>query len=58
MLIRLTDEEKQNYCTMLGGHMKRLRAIVGFTQEDLASLSGISKERISRIENGDRKSVV
>lgn len=52
MLIRLTEEEKQNYCATLGGHLKRLRAIVGFTQEDLADLSGISKERISRIENG------
>ena len=51
MLIRLTDEEKQNYCGTLGSHLKRLRSIVGFTQEDLASLSGISKERISRIEN-------
>ena len=52
MLIRLTEEEKQNYCAALGGHLKRLRAIAGFTQEDLADLSGISKERISRIENG------
>lgn len=52
MLIRLTEDEKQNYCTVLSNHLKRLRAIVGFTQEDLASLSGISKERISRIENG------
>ena len=52
MLIRLTEEEKQNYCAILSNHLKRLRAIVGFTQEDLASLSGISKERISRIENG------
>lgn len=52
MLIRLTEEEKQNYCAVLSSHLKRLRAIVGFTQEDLASLSGISKERISRIENG------
>ena len=32
--------------------MKRLRAIAGLTQDDLAGLSGISKERISRIENG------
>lgn len=32
--------------------MKRLRAIAGYTQDDLADLSGISKERISRIENG------
>ena len=52
VVIRLTDEEKQNYCSVLGSHLKRLRGIVGFTQEDLASLSGISKERISRIENG------
>ena len=52
MLIRLSEDEKRLYCVKLGEHMKRLRAIVGFTQEDLSSLSGISKERISRIENG------
>lgn len=52
VLIRLSEEEKQSYCVTLGNHLKRLRGIVGFTQEDLASLSGISKERISRIENG------
>lgn len=52
MLIRLSDEEKEQYCIKLGANMKRLRAIAGLTQDDLASLSGISKERISRIENG------
>ena len=52
MLIKLNEEEKEQYCIKLGEHMKRLRAISGLTQDDLASLSGISKERISRIENG------
>lgn len=52
LLIRLSDEEKELYCVRLGAHLKRLRAITGFTQDDLAYLSGISKERISRIENG------
>ena len=52
MLIRLSEEEKLSYCIKLGENLKRLRAIIGLTQEDLASLSGISKERISRIENG------
>ena len=52
MLIRLSEEEKSSYCVKLGDNLKRLRAIIGLTQEDLASLSGISKERISRIENG------
>ena len=51
MLIRLTEEEKKQYCIRLGTQMKRLRAIAGLTQDDLAGLSGISKERISRIEN-------
>ncbi len=51
MLIRLNENEKQSYCMKLGSHMKRLRAIAGYTQEDLADLCGISKERISRIEN-------
>ena len=52
MLIKLTEEEKEQYCIKLGGQLRRLRAIAGLTQDDLASLSGISKERISRIENG------
>lgn len=52
MLIRLSEEEKQEYCTMLGSHLKRLRAIAGLTQDNLEDLCGISKERISRIENG------
>ena len=49
-LIKLTDDEKEQYCIKLGSNLKRLRAIAGLTQDDLASLSGISKERISRIE--------
>lgn len=52
MQIKLTDEEKEQYCVKLGTHMKRLRVIAGLTQDGLANLSGISKERISRIENG------
>lgn len=52
MLIRLSEEEKENYCVRLGKELKRLRSIIGLTQNDLADLSGISKERISRIENG------
>ena len=52
VLVKLTEEEKEQYCIKLGAHLKRLRAIAGYTQDDLASLSGISKERISRIENG------
>lgn len=52
MLIRLSETEKQEYCKTLGEHLKRLRAIAGLTQDDLENLCGISKERISRIENG------
>ena len=52
MLIKLTEEEKELYCIKLGAHLKRLRAIAGLTQDELEGLSGISKERISRIENG------
>ena len=52
MLIRLSKEEKQGYCAVLGSHLKKLRAIAGLTQDDLERLCGISKERISRIENG------
>lgn len=52
MLIRLSEVEKQEFCITLGDHLRKLRAIAGLTQDDLENLSGISKERISRIENG------
>jgi len=52
MQVTLNDAEKLNYCTLLGEHLKQLRSIAGCTQEDLARVSGISKERISRMENG------
>lgn len=52
MLIRLSKVEKQEYCITLGDHLRKLRAIAGLTQDDLEALCGISKERISRIENG------
>ena len=52
MLIRLSEAEKAEYCITLGEHLRKLRAIAGLTQDDLESLCGISKERISRIENG------
>lgn len=51
MLIRLSEAEKTEYCITLGEHLRKLRAIAGLTQDDLENLSGISKERISRIEN-------
>ena len=49
---KLSDDDKEKYCVQLGQHLKQLRAISGCTQEELANLSGISKERLSRIENG------
>lgn len=52
MLIRLSEVEKQEFCITLGDHLRKLRAIAGLTQDDLENLCGISKERISRIENG------
>ena len=52
MLIRLSEAEKLEYCVTLGEHLRKLRAIAGLTQDDLENLCGISKERISRIENG------
>lgn len=49
---KLSSGDREKYCIQLGEHLKQLRAISGCTQEELASLSGISKERLSRIENG------
>lgn len=51
MFLQYSQEEKQDSAKLMGEHLKRLRAIAGFTQEDLGVRSGISKERISRIEN-------
>lgn len=52
MLVRLSEAEKTECCITLGEHLRKLRAIAGLTQDDLENLCGISKERISRIENG------
>ncbi len=49
MYIRLSKEEKKNYCIMLGQHMKRSKAIAGFNQDVPEDLCEISKERIPRI---------
>ena len=51
-MLQLNMDEKEKRCVLLGRHLKQLRQLLAATQEDLARLSGISKERISRIENG------
>lgn len=39
----------------LGGYIKKLREKRGFSQRQLAYLSGMSNTEISRIESGERK---
>ncbi|HEX6216294.1 MAG TPA: helix-turn-helix transcriptional regulator, partial [Vicinamibacterales bacterium] len=38
-----------------GAHLKALREAAGFTQEELASIAGISVQAISALERGERR---
>lgn len=51
-MIQLSEQEKREFCARMGGNLKRLRRIGGLTQNDLEERSGISKERISKMESG------
>lgn len=44
-----------NYSNFVGTNVRKLRDRLGMTQNDLAEASGISREQISRIENGKEK---
>ena len=50
--MQLSEEEKNEFCARMGENLKRLRRIGGLTQNDLEERSGISKERISKMESG------
>ena len=51
-MIQLSEQEKREFCVKMGENLKYLRRIGGLTQNDLEARSGISKERISRMESG------
>ena len=52
----LTQSElTQAEMTRLGGRLRDLRAGQGWTQDDLARRTGLSKSYLSRIEDGDRQ---
>jgi transcriptional regulator with XRE-family HTH domain len=46
-----------NYSDFVGTNVRKLRDRLGMTQEEFAEYSGVSREEISRIENG-RKRIV
>jgi transcriptional regulator with XRE-family HTH domain len=39
----------------LGAHLKALREVAGFTQEELATIAGLSRARVSALERGERR---
>lgn len=46
------DRRQQDICVRFGTRIRRLRERLGWDQADLAAASGVSRETISRIENG------
>ena len=50
-MVRMTRDEKQKIAINLAERLPQLRMHLGCTQADFAELCGVSKERISRIEN-------
>lgn len=44
-----------NYSDFVGTNVRKLRDRMGMTQEEFAEFSGVSREQISRIENGRKK---
>ena len=44
-----------SYSDFVGTNVRKLRDRLGMTQEEFADLSGVSREQISRIENGKEK---
>jgi transcriptional regulator with XRE-family HTH domain len=50
----VTTPTVPNRAAMIGQAIRRVRFNVGFTQEDLASITGILRTNISKYENGKR----
>ena len=48
----------QDYQKLLGNRIKQYRINAEMSQQDLENESGVSVRSISRLEQGDRKSVV
>ena len=48
----LSAEEKQRYCDRLTEELVELRKRMGQTQEEMESISGISRVTLSQIESG------
>ena len=50
--VALSWEEKQAYCDRLTAELAELRKRLGQTQEEMESISGISRVTLSQIESG------
>ena len=51
-MVKLSSEEKEEYCIMLARHLPRIRGLLNTTQREFGDLVGISTPRLSVIENG------
>lgn len=52
-LLQLNKPKKMNYCTMISGNdVKRLRAVLGINQKELAKKLGVSTRTVANYEAG------
>lgn len=50
-MVELTNAEKKAMCEELTEHLPKIRKLLGLTQADLGSLTGLSRVTISQIES-------
>ncbi len=51
-MVLLTLEEKSEICAQISQHLTKIRKLLKASQSDLSYLCGLSRTRISQIENG------
>ena len=51
-MVKLGPKEKQAMCYEMAGHLTKLREVMKISQEELGNMCGLSRTRISQIENG------
>jgi DNA-binding XRE family transcriptional regulator len=54
-MVKLSKAEKAEMCAELTQHLPKLRKLLNLTQEELGSMSGLSRVTISQIEGGKVK---
>ena len=51
-MVILTNNEKRILCIEFADHLPKIRELLHMTQRQFSAMSGISVDRLSRIENG------